>query len=44
MVLPNVIIESSFARKKKIWITKLEKSTVTCDFGTAQFKDGTIKC
>ena len=36
-------IEPSFARKKK-WTTKRDKSTVTYDFGTAQFEDGTIKC
>ena len=43
LVLHNMTIEPSFARKKK-WTTKHDKSTVTYDFGTAQFEDGTIKC
>ena len=43
LVLHNMTIEPSFARKKK-WTTKRDKSTVTYDFGTAQFEDGTIKC
>ena len=43
LLLPNVTIEPSLWEKKN-WTTKHDKSTVTCDFDTAQFEDGTIKC
>ena len=43
LLLPNVTIEPSLGEKKN-WTTKHDKSTVTCDFDTAQFEDGTIKC
>ena len=43
LVLPNVTMEPSNVRKKK-GITKCDKSIVICDVGTAQYKDGTIKC
>ena len=31
-------------RKKKKGTTECDQSTVTCDFGTALYEDGTIKC
>ena len=31
-------------RKKNKGTTECDKSTVTCDVGTAQFEDGIIKC
>ena len=43
LLLPNVTIEPSLWEKKN-WTTKHDKSTVACDFDTAQFEDGTIKC
>ena len=43
LLLPNVTIEPSLWEKKN-WTTKHDKSTVKCDFDTAQFEDGTIKC
>ena len=43
LVLLNVTIELSIARKKD-WTTKRDKSTITCDFDTAQFEDSAIKC
>ena len=43
LVLPNLTIEPSNVRKKKR-ITKCNKSTVTYDVSTAQFKDDTINC
>ena len=30
--------------RKNKGITECDKSTVTCDVGTAQYKDSTIKC
>ena len=42
LVLPNVTIEPSFVRKFFFWTTKHDKSTVTCDFDTAQFENYTI--
>jgi len=44
LILPNVTIEPSFAKKKKNRTTKCDKSTVTCNFDTAQFEDNTNKC
>ena len=41
----NVRIEQSNLRKKKRKGTaKWEKKTITCDVGTAQCKDETVKC
>ena len=37
MILSNV-------RKKNKGIIECDKSTITCDIGTAQYEDGTIKC
>ena len=48
LVLPNVTIEPLNVRKKKRKEKKenywCDKSTVTCDVGTAKFEDSTIKC
>ena len=41
--LHNMRLEPLNVRKSK-GITKYEKKTVTCDVGTAQCKDGTVKC
>ena len=30
--------------EKSKGITKCEKRTVTCDIGTTQYEDGTVKC
>ena len=30
--------------KKNKWTTECEKSIITCDVGTAQCEDSTIKC
>ena len=37
-------IVQSNVRKKNKGTIKCDKSTVTCDVGTAQYKDSTIKC
>ena len=44
LVLRNVRMVSSNMRKKIKRITKCDKSTITCDVGTAQYEDSTIKC
>ena len=45
LVSSNVTIEPSNVRKKNNKGTiKYDKSKVTCDVGTAQYVDGTIKC
>ena len=41
--LHNVMIEPSNMRKKKKKTTKCEKIIITCDVGTTQCKDKTIK-
>ena len=43
LVLLNVIMEPLNVRKNK-GTTEYNKSTVTCDVDTAQYKDSTIKC
>ena len=43
LVLPNVTMEPSNVRKNK-GTTECDKSTVTCDVGTAQYENDTIKC
>ena len=43
LVLYNVKMVSSNVRKKK-GTTECDKSIVTCDIGTTQYEDGTIKC
>ena len=43
LVLHNMMIVPSNVRKNK-GTTKYNKSTVTCDVGTAQFENSTIKC
>ena len=43
LLLHNVRIVPSNLRKNQE-TTEYEKSTVTCDIGTTQCKDGTIKC
>ena len=43
-VLSNVTIEPLNMRKKNKETTKCDKKTVTCDIGTAQFENETIKC
>ena len=37
-------MESSNVRKKSKETTKCEKKIVTCDVGTVQYEDGTVKC
>jgi len=44
LVLPNVTIEPSFARKEKLNHQMWQKVQSHVIFGTAQFEDGTIKC
>ena len=44
LVLLNVIMELSNVREKKGGTIECDKSTVTCDVGTAKFEDSTIKC
>ena len=39
----NVRMELSNVRKNKR-TTKFDKRTVTCDVGTTQYKDETVKC
>ena len=43
LVLHNIRIVPLNVRKNKE-TTECDKSTVTCDINTAQYKDGTIKC
>ena len=43
LVLHNMSIVPSNMRKKNKRITECHKSTVTCNVGTAQCEDGTIK-
>ena len=40
--LHNMSMEPSKVRKNKT--TECEKITVTCNIGTAQYEDGTVKC
>ena len=42
--LHNVRMKQSNVRKKSKGTTKCEKKTVTCDIGTAQYEDRTVKC
>ena len=42
--LHNMRMEPSNVRKKSNGTTKCEKRTITYDVGTAQYKDGTVKC
>ena len=42
--LHNVKIKPSNVRKKSKRTAKCEKTIVTCDVGTAQYEDETIKC
>ena len=42
--LHNVRMEPSSVRKKSKRTTQCEKKTVTCNVGTAQYEDVTIKC
>ena len=44
LVLPNVTIEPSNARKKNKGTIGCDKSTVTYDVDTTQCNDVTIKC
>ena len=49
LILSNVTMEPSNVRKKKRGTTKCDKRTVTCDVGTcdvgtAQREDETVKC
>ena len=37
-------MKPSNVRKKNKGTTKCEKRTVTCDVGTAQYEDETVKC
>ena len=37
-------MKPSNVRKKSMGTTKCEKRTVTCDVGTAQYEDRTVKC
>ena len=37
-------MEPSNVRKKSKGTTKCKKRTVTCDVGTAQYEDRTVKC
>ena len=37
-------MEPSNVRKKSKGITECDKRTVTCDVGTEQYEDGTVKC
>ena len=41
--LYNVRMKSSNVRNNK-GTTKCDKRSVTCDVGTAQYQDGTLKC
>ena len=43
LILQNVKMVPSNVRKNK-GITECDKNTVTCDVGTAQYKDDIIKC
>ena len=43
LVLPNMTMEASNVRKNKE-NTKCDKSIVTCDVSTAQYKNSTVKC
>ena len=42
--LHNVKMEPSNVRKKIRELSNVTKKTVTCDVGTAQCKDETVKC
>ena len=43
LVLHNVRTVQLKARKKNKGTTECDKSTITCDVGASQCKDGTIK-
>ena len=40
----NETIKCEKKRKRKKRSTECDKSTITCDVGTVQFDDDTIKC
>ena len=42
--LHNVRMKPSNVRKKINGTTKCEKKKVTCDVGTTQYEDRTVKC
>ena len=42
--LHNMRMKPSNMRKKNKGITKCDKRTITCDIGTAQYENETIKC
>ena len=42
--LHNVRMNQSNVRKKSKETTECDKRIVTCDVGTAQYKDETVKC
>ena len=45
LVLSNVMMELSNVRKKKVREpSNVKKKTITCDVGTAQCEDETVKC
>ena len=45
LVLPNMTIEPlNVRKKKKKKTTKCDKRIVTCNIGTAQYKNWTIRC
>ena len=44
LVLSNVNNGTVKYEKKNKGITEYDKSIVTCNVGTAQYKDGTVKC
>ena len=43
-VMHNTRMIPSNVRKKNMRTIECDKSTVTCDFGTAKYEDYTIKC
>ena len=44
LVLPNVTMEPSNVRKKKMRTTKCDKRIVICDVKTTKYGDEPIKC
>ena len=44
LVLPNMTMEPLNMRRKKKETTECDKRTITCDIGTTQYEDRTIKC
>ena len=42
--LSHVMLKLHNVRKKSKGTAKCEKKTITCDVGTAQYDDETIKC